>query len=294
MSISSQETDVDVQDRHGKTALHLAAGCGNVDAVNLLLKHGVMLLKDESGRDPLEYARQKSQTDVLPILQSYKERKQRRKDADMHARLSPFSLCEPSGTEPTTGLLVSVHNQLMLMHEARILEIERDQNREEIIAILKNLDPVRALLELKSFCASDLRNVQFRSKKLLQQLQRASSMFPKTDSEELWLTRGACVSGQMEKSVYPELVLMSRDESMVMVEMGMQVQEHKRFPGYLEKIFHLPPPSIGLPEPAKLFSGVKFVVSRAANAAKSLNDVKCELDDKDIRVRFLCSIFDCL
>jgi hypothetical protein len=251
-----------------------------------------------------------------------------------YAEQMPFALCEPSDTDPTTGLLVSVHNQLMLMYEDRILdikrpakiiasqktlypvrallqlksfcasdlrnvksrskklfrlEIKRDQIHAKIIASLKTLDPVRALLELKSFGASDLRNVKFRSKKLLQQLQRTSS---DTDSEELWLTRGQCVSGEMDKNVYPELVLMSRDESMVVIEMGMPVQEHQRFSGYLEKILHIPPPSIGLPEPAKLFSSAKFVVPKAANAAKSLNDIKCKLDGKDLAVRSLISIIN--
>ena len=48
--------DVNVIDDHGYTALHHAVKADNIPAIKSLLKHGALILKNNEGKTPLDYA----------------------------------------------------------------------------------------------------------------------------------------------------------------------------------------------------------------------------------------------
>jgi cold shock CspA family protein len=101
--------------------------------------------------------------------------------------------------------------------------------------------------------------------------------------------RGAGYKGP----VPPKLLMMSREEAAVMLEMGMTVEmapvvdDGDLLPvaaPHLDKICVLPPCQQGLPDVNALFSTVRFEVAKAKQFSADLSAIKSQLDEKDIRV----------
>jgi len=62
--------DIDVRDEYGYTALHLAADRGNVDTIELLLKHGAdKTLKDTDGYSAVDLATIAQRPDIVALLE---------------------------------------------------------------------------------------------------------------------------------------------------------------------------------------------------------------------------------
>ncbi len=255
------------------------------------------LLPDAQGRDPLKYAKEKKLHEIVRLLEQYNGECNIRREDEKRAKSSPFAPCDPEDKEPTTGLLWPIYVELMYMQkhdhgQGRGCFLDNDKNHlDEIVKILKLVDPVCALRELHTFqntMMQDFNKTKFRCKKLFEGLERwkAELMYPRND--ELWVTRGFYGVGQDGKAVFvrPEIMLMTRDESCMMRELRGQVQNGMRPPGepYLEKIYLMPAPTKGLPPAELLFSEAKFVIPKAVQEAQALIAVKCKLDEKDISV----------
>ncbi len=284
-----QRTRISEQDKDGKTALHVACGTNNIEAVQVLLKASPELISDAKGRDPLKYAKEKKAESIVQLLDQYNKEDTKRREAD--ARYEPFAPCDPGDTKNKHGLLYAVYVELMYMSHDNIIGHDK-QNFNKINKLLKDMDPVHAVQELRRFqSSSDFDKTKNLCKKLLSGLHKARQGLARARNEELWVTRGQYEPGAYGSIVRPEIMMLTRDESCVMRELRGQVQNGLRPPGepYLEKIFQMPAPKKGLPTAKLLFSEAKFVIPKAESEAQALVAVKSKLDEKDIEVCRLAS-----
>ncbi len=271
----TQRTQISDQDIDGQTAIHIACGTGNKKAVELLLKKRPEFLKDNSGKNPLEYAKEMNLPEIIRIFEKYLTEENERLQREEEYKMSPYAPCDPDDKEPTTGLLSALHIELTYMQETKILD-DNQQHFDTVVDLLRKMDPVRAMRELLKFQASDISGKRYRCKLLYETLDRCEG----ARNEELWMTRGS-----HNPKIRPQMLMMTRDESNTIRMLGGKVQNGERPPGhpFLEKIFFMPEPQ-KVPPPEMLFSENTYVIPRAATEAKALADVKSKLDDKDVAV----------
>ena len=62
---------VDDQDQHGNTPLHIACYQGHPDTVEILLKGGARLLRNNQELTALDLAKEEEETDVVKLLEDW-------------------------------------------------------------------------------------------------------------------------------------------------------------------------------------------------------------------------------
>ncbi|XP_042874440.1 ankyrin-3-like isoform X2 [Penaeus japonicus] len=130
--VSSMETlatkcDFGSTNRDGKSALHLAAEYGNMDAVRWLTLQGHdVSQRDASGRTPFQYAKEEGQKKVAEFLANREGDTQNRRCAELHSAVAQGNLSEvrrilSQGVNLDTPSTAEGENGRHVLHTAALL-----------------------------------------------------------------------------------------------------------------------------------------------------------------------------
>ncbi|XP_042873333.1 ankyrin repeat and death domain-containing protein 1A-like [Penaeus japonicus] len=130
--VSSMETlatkcDFGSTNRDGKSALHLAAEYGNMDAVRWLTLQGHdVSQRDASGRTPFQYAKEEGQKKVAEFLANREGDTQNRRCAELHSAVAQGNLSEvrrilSQGVNLNTPSTTEGENGRHVLHTAALL-----------------------------------------------------------------------------------------------------------------------------------------------------------------------------